>query len=40
VIGKQQKVAYEIATKIKQEISKIDGVVDARILQRLNYPNS
>ncbi len=38
VIGKQQKVAYEIATAIKKEITKIDGVVDARILQRLNYP--
>ena len=38
VIGKQQKVAYDIATAIKQEITKINGVVDARILQRLNYP--
>lgn len=38
VIGKQQKVAYEIASGIKQEIASIDGVVDARILQRLNYP--
>ena len=38
VIGKQQKLAHEIASSIKQEISRIDGVVDARILQRLNYP--
>ena len=38
VIGKQQKLAHEIASAIKQEISRIDGVVDARILQRLNYP--
>ena len=38
VIGKQLKVAYSIATAIKSEIAKIDGVVDARILQRLNYP--
>lgn len=38
VIGKQLKLAYEIATAIKQEVAKIDGVVDARILQRLNYP--
>ena len=38
VISKQQKVAYEIASAIKKEVVKIDGVVDARILQRLNYP--
>ena len=38
VISKRLKVAYEIASSIKQEIASIDGVVDARILQRLNYP--
>ena len=38
VIGKQQKLAHEIASSIKQEIARVDGVVDARILQRLNYP--
>lgn len=38
VISKKQKIAYEIASAMKQEISKIVGVVDARILQRLNYP--
>ena len=38
VVGKQQKLAHEIASSIKQEIARIDGVVDARILQRLNYP--
>jgi multidrug efflux pump subunit AcrB len=38
VTGKNQKVAYEIASAMKQEVVKINGVVDARILQRLNYP--
>ena len=38
VTGKDQKVAHQIATAIKNEVSKIDGVVDARIIQRLNYP--
>ncbi|WP_010582821.1 efflux RND transporter permease subunit [Schlesneria paludicola] len=38
ITGKQQKVAHQIASAIKEEVSKIDGVVDARILQRLNYP--
>ena len=38
VVGKRQKLAYEIASAIKQKISGIEGIVDARILQRLNYP--
>jgi multidrug efflux pump subunit AcrB len=38
VVGKQQKIAYEIASAIKQEVAGIDGIVDARVLQRLNYP--
>ena len=38
VIGKKLKIAHEIASAIKQEVAKIDGVVDARVLQRLNYP--
>lgn len=38
VISKKQKVAYEIAAAIKQDVTRIEGVVDARILQRLNYP--
>lgn len=38
VVGKQQKTAYQIASAIKQEVAKIDGIVDARVLQRLNYP--
>jgi multidrug efflux pump subunit AcrB len=38
VTGKNEKVAHRIATAIKQEVKKIDGIVDARIIQRLNYP--
>jgi multidrug efflux pump subunit AcrB len=38
VTAKDQKVAHRIATMIKNDITKIDGVVDARIIQRLDYP--
>jgi multidrug efflux pump subunit AcrB len=38
VTGKNEKVAHKIATAIKNEVNKIDGIVDARIIQRLNYP--
>jgi multidrug efflux pump subunit AcrB len=38
VTGRDQEVAHRIATMIKGEMKKIDGVVDARIIQRLDYP--
>ncbi len=38
VTGKNQGVAHQIATAIKLEVAKIDGVVDARVIQRLDYP--
>ena len=38
VTGKDQEIAHKIATAIKNEVAKIDGVVDPRIIQRLNYP--
>ena len=38
VTGKNEVVAHKIATAIKNEVKKIDGVVDARVIQRLNYP--
>jgi multidrug efflux pump subunit AcrB len=38
VTGKNEAVAHKIATAIKNEVKKIDGVVDARVIQRLNYP--
>jgi multidrug efflux pump subunit AcrB len=38
VTGKNEKLAYKIATAIKIECKKINGIVDARVIQRLNYP--
>ncbi len=38
VTGKNQRVAHKIATEIKGRVQAIDGVVDARIIQRLDYP--
>lgn len=38
VTGKNQKTAYQIASAIRDEVKAIDGVVDARIIQRLDYP--
>jgi multidrug efflux pump subunit AcrB len=38
VTGKDQKTAHRIASAIKNDVVKIDGVVDARIIQRLDYP--
>jgi multidrug efflux pump subunit AcrB len=36
--GKELEKAREIAENILNEVKQIDGVVDARILQRLDYP--
>ncbi len=38
ITGKNQEVAHKIAEKIQLDVVKIDGVVDARIIQRLDYP--
>jgi multidrug efflux pump subunit AcrB len=38
VTGKQQSTANQIATAIRNEVKKIDGVVDARVIQRQDYP--
>jgi len=38
VTGKDQEKAHEVAEAIHREVVKIDGVVDARVIQRLNYP--
>ena len=38
VTGKNQETAHKIATAIKRRPRKIDGVVDARVIQRLDYP--
>jgi multidrug efflux pump subunit AcrB len=38
ITGKNQRVARSIAEKIRAEVVPIEGVVDARIIQRLDYP--
>jgi multidrug efflux pump subunit AcrB len=38
ITGKDQKLSYQIGDAIKAEVMKIPGVADARILQRMNYP--
>ncbi len=38
VTAKDQKIAHRVATLIRNDVTKIDGVVDARIIQRLDYP--
>jgi multidrug efflux pump subunit AcrB len=36
--GKDQEVLHEIAERIRAEVSRVDGVVDARVLQKLDAP--
>src|SRR6185437_6873216 len=38
ITGKDLGVAHQIAAKIKREVRDINGVVDCRIMQRLDYP--
>lgn len=38
ITGKNQEKGHRLAEKIQQEVRRIDGVVDCRIMQRLNYP--
>jgi multidrug efflux pump subunit AcrB len=38
VTGKKQEKAHEIADLIRRQVATIDGVVDARIIQRQDYP--
>jgi Cu/Ag efflux pump CusA len=38
VTGKNTVLANKVAESIKRDVAKIPGVVDAAILQRLNYP--
>ena len=40
VTGKDLAKPAQIAAMIKDKVTQIDGVVDARILQRQNYPSS
>ncbi len=38
ITSKNLELAHKIAEQIERKVSKIDGVVDCRILQRLDYP--
>jgi multidrug efflux pump subunit AcrB len=38
VTSKDQERAHRIASMIKEKVVHVDGVVDARVIQRLNYP--
>ena len=38
VTGKEIKQSHHIADLIRRQVANIDGVVDARILQRIDYP--
>ena len=38
ITGKQLEQAHAVAEAIKRKVAAIDGVVDARIIQRLDYP--
>lgn len=38
VTGKKLKATHRIADLIRRKVAEIDGVVDARILQRMDYP--
>src|SRR5262249_44198854 len=38
ITGKDMRKAHDIAEAIQREVTQVKGVVDCRILQRLNYP--
>jgi multidrug efflux pump subunit AcrB len=38
ILGKDLHTAHEIAATIQNRVTQIDGVVDCRIMQRLDYP--
>ncbi len=38
ISAKNQEKAHKVASKIQAEVKQIYGVVDARVIQRLNYP--
>jgi multidrug efflux pump subunit AcrB len=38
ITSKSQKKAHQLAQAMLEEVKKVDGVVDARVLQRLDYP--
>jgi multidrug efflux pump subunit AcrB len=38
ITGKDQEKAYHVASIIRHDVQRVNGVVDCRILQRLDYP--
>src|SRR5262249_25486572 len=38
ITGKNQEIARKVAEAIRRRVVHVDGVVDARIIQRLDYP--
>jgi multidrug efflux pump subunit AcrB len=38
ITAKDQQTAHDVASMIREDVTKIEGVVDARIIQRLDYP--
>jgi multidrug efflux pump subunit AcrB len=38
LVGKNQKVLFGLADQIKEAVAKVDGVVDARVIQKPNAP--
>jgi multidrug efflux pump subunit AcrB len=38
VTSKEQQTAHDVAAMIREDVAKIEGVVDARVIQRLDYP--
>lgn len=38
ISGKKLELAHQIAEAIKLEVAKVPGIVDAQIVQRMNYP--
>ena len=38
ITGKQEDLVFDVAQQIKQAAIRIDGVVDARVIQRMNSP--
>ncbi len=38
VTGKDETTAHQVASALRQRVAAIDGVVNARVIQRLNYP--
>ena len=38
ITGKDARTAHKIADRIRRQVARLAGVIDARVIQRLNYP--